>query len=209
MEAGKIIKALKKQYPDLKCFLTHQDPFQLLVAVILSAQCTDERVNKVTPVLFKRFKTARDFASCSIKELEKLIHSTGFYKNKAKSIQGMAKMLVKDFNGKVPKTMEELVKLPGVGRKTANVILSESFGINEGVCVDTHVLRLSQRLGFSKHKDPIKIEQDLMNQFPKKDWETISLTLITHGRKVCDARKPNCKECFLNKLCPSAFKINK
>jgi len=206
-QALAILKLLKKHYPGLKCFLTHQDPFQLLVAVILSAQCTDERVNKVTPILFKRFKTAKDFAECDIQELEELIHSTGFYKNKAKNIQAMARMVVKDFQGKVPKTMEELIKLPGVGRKTANVILAEAFGINEGVCVDTHVMRLSQRLGLSKHQDPVKIEQDLMHQIPKKDWETISLTLITHGRKVCGARKPNCKECFLNKLCPSAFKV--
>ncbi len=205
--AAIILQHLKKHYPNLKCFLSHQDPFQLLVAVILSAQCTDIRVNKVTPILFKRFKTAKDFAECNIKELETLIHSTGFYKNKAKNIQAMAKMLVKDFNSKVPKTMEELVKLPGVGRKTANVILAECFGLNEGVCVDTHVMRLSQRLGLSNHKDPIKIEQDLMKCIPKKDWETISLTLITHGRKVCNAKKPDCKGCFLNKVCLSAFKV--
>ncbi len=207
--ALEVLKQLKKNYPDLKCFLTHQDPVQLLVAVILSAQCTDERVNKVTPVLFKQFKTAKDFAECDIKELETLIHSTGFYKNKAKNIQAMAKMLVKDFQGKVPKTMEELVKLPGVGRKTANVILAECFGLNEGVCVDTHVMRLSQRLSLSKQKDPVKIEQDLMQLFPKKDWETLSLTLITHGKKVCNAKNPNCKGCFLNKLCPSAFRVDK
>ena len=205
--AEKVLDSLKKHYPDLKCFLHHGDPVQLLVAVMLSAQCTDERVNKVTPILFKRFKTAKDFAYCNIKELEKYIQSTGFYHNKAKHIQSACRMLVEEFHGKMPATMDKMIKLPGVGRKTANVVLATAHGIIVGVTVDTHVTRLSQRLGLTKHKDPVKIEKDLMKIIPKKDWDRVSLLLIQHGRQVCNARKPKCDECFLNKLCPSAFKV--
>jgi len=201
-----IIKILKKGYPDAKIALRFKNTWQLLVATILSAQCTDVRVNKVTPVLFKKYKTISDFAEAGLKEFEKDIHSTGFYKNKAKGIISSAKKILNEFNGKVPDTIEELTSLPGVGRKTANVILSSGFGIVVGIVVDTHVIRLSDRLGLTENKDPEKIEKDLMKIIPQEDWRVFSHLLILHGRKICVARRPLCAECRINKLCPSAFK---
>jgi len=198
----KIISILKKEYPDAKTPLKHRNSLELLIAVILSAQCTDARVNMVTPALFKKYKTAKDFANARQAELEKLIRSTGFYKNKAKSIKGMAEALIERHKGRVPGTLDELVKLPGVGRKTANVILGACFD-TPGIVVDTHVKRLSNRLGLTKNSDPVKIEFDLMDVIPKKDWNIFSLLLIFHGRAVCNARKPKCCECKVRNLCPS------
>ncbi len=188
----------------MECALLHDNPWQLLVSTILSAQCTDERVNKVTPDLFQKFRTPKDFATVPREEIEELIRSTGFFRNKAKSIQGAAEKVWKDHKGKVPNTMEALVELPGVGRKTANVILGTAFGKNEGVVVDTHVGRLSRRMGFSEHKDPVKVEKDLMALVSRKEWTMISHRLIWHGRKVCKAIKPRCGECVLAANCPSA-----
>lgn len=204
-----VIKILDKDYPKPTIALNYGNIFQLLVAVVLSAQCTDERVNKVTPALFKRYPKVKDFAGSKIEELEKLIYSTGFYKNKAKNIKAAAEMICSDFNEKVPDHMDSLLKLPGVARKTANVILSAGFGKNEGIVVDTHVCRLSGRLGWvdmqlSKKKNAVKIENKLMEIIPKKDWGKIAYLLILHGRNVCIARKPKCKICPLNKICPSA-----
>lgn len=202
--ATAISRILFKEYPKNQTALRYGNPFQLLVAVILSAQCTDVRVNIVTPQLFARFSTPGDFANAEVKELESLIHSTGFYHNKAKNIIGCAKALLEKHNGIVPQTMEELFQLPGVGRKTANVVLGEAFGKIEGVVVDTHVTRLSNRLGFTKEQDAVKIEKDLMPLIPKKKWYHFSHTLIFHGRKICAARKPLCGECRINTLCPSS-----
>ncbi|MBU1912475.1 MAG: endonuclease III [Candidatus Omnitrophica bacterium] len=201
-----IMRILKKEYPEAKIALRFENTWQLLVATILSAQCTDVRVNKVTPVLFRKYKTITDFAEAGIRELEKDIHSTGFYKNKAKGIIGSAKKILNEFKGNVPRTMEELTSLPGIGRKTANVILSSGFGIVAGVVVDTHVIRLSRRLGLAKNTDPGKIEEDLMKSVPAEDWGIVSHLMILHGRKICNARKPLCADCVINKLCPSAFK---
>nr|MBU1328871.1 endonuclease III [Candidatus Omnitrophota bacterium] len=201
-----IIKILKKEYPGAKIALRFKNTWQLLVATILSAQCTDVRVNKVTPVLFKKYNTISDFAEAGLKEFEKDIHSTGFYKNKAKSIIGSAKRILDDFGGKVPDTMEGLTGLPGIGRKTANVVLSSGFGIVVGVVVDTHVIRLSGKLGFTENKDPGRIEKDLMEIVPQEEWGVFSHLLILHGRKICVARRPLCAECRIGKLCPSAFK---
>ncbi len=200
----KIIQILKKEYPNARTCLYHGNALDLLVATILSAQCTDERVNRVTKVLFKKFKKAEDYAKVKQNVLEKYIFSTGFYKNKAKNIIAMATYLVKQHGGKVPDSMEELVKIPGVGRKTANVVLSEYFGKNAGIVVDTHVVRLSQLLGLTKNKDATRIEKDLMKIVPEKYWGEFSMMLILHGRNVCIANRPKCKECKLNKLCPSA-----
>ncbi|MEK7867741.1 MAG: endonuclease III [Candidatus Omnitrophota bacterium] len=200
-----IVKILKKEYPDANIALRFKNTWQLLVATILSAQCTDVRVNKVTPVLFKKYKTVSDFAKASLKEFEKDIYSTGFYKNKAKGIIGSAKKILNEFNGNVPDTMEGLISLPGIGRKTSNVILSSGFGIVVGIVVDTHVIRLSGRLGLTENKGPDKIEEDLMKLVPRKDWGIVSHLLILHGRKVCKARRPLCSDCAINKLCPSAF----
>ncbi|MCX5692416.1 MAG: endonuclease III [Candidatus Omnitrophica bacterium] len=204
-----IIRILKKEYPDAKIALRFKNTWQLLVATILSAQCTDVRVNKVTPVLFKKYKNISDFAEADPEEFEKAIHSTGFYRNKAKSIIGSANKILSGFNARVPDTMEELTGLPGVGRKTANVILSSGFGKIAGIVVDTHVIRLSCRLGLTKNTEPDKIENDLMKVVPKTEWAVFSHLLILHGRKICNARKPLCGECKLNKLCPSAFKGKK
>lgn len=204
-KALKIITILKELYPDATCSLTYDSPVQLLVATILSAQCTDERVNKVTPELFARFPDAIALANADRETLETLIRSTGFYRNKAKNIQGACQKIVKDFNGKVPQTMEELLLLSGVARKTANVVLAHAFGINAGVTVDTHVKRLSQRLGLTKATDPVKIEKDLMPLLPQKDWENFSIRIIYHGRQICKARKPNCQDCQLAFLCPSSL----
>jgi endonuclease-3 len=196
-----ILRILKITYPDVKTALRHQNPLQLLIATILSAQCTDVRVNEVTKELFRRLKTAQDFMEISLEELESLIRPTGFFKNKAKSIKGCCTAIVEKHGGKVPKRLEALVKLPGVGRKTANVVLGSAFGV-PGIVVDTHVKRLSQRLGLTKHTDPVKIEMDLMKIVPRDLWNEFSLQLIFHGRRVCKARKPACSLCPLNKVCP-------
>jgi len=197
-----LLKALKKNYPHPHCALNHENPLQLLVATILSAQCTDERVNKVTPALFRRYKTAQDFASSDPTELENLVRSTGFYRNKSKSIRGMAQMVTERYAGNIPRTMPELLELPGVARKTANVVLGTAFGEAVGVVVDTHVMRLSSRLGLSNKKTPEKVEQDLMKQVPPPDWIWFSHALITHGRRVCKARSPNCGACPIRPSCP-------
>jgi len=201
--ALEILVRLKRLYPDATCSLDYQTPVQLLVATILSAQCTDERVNMVTPALFRRFPDAPSLASASPEEVETLIKSTGFYRNKAKNIQGACRKIVTDFGGEVPQRMEELLTLPGVARKTANVVLAHAFGINAGVTVDTHVKRLSNRLGLTKESDPVKIERDLMKLLPQVDWENWSIRLIYHGRAVCNARNPACDRCALADLCPS------
>ena len=203
----KIIELLEKEYNHPKVALKYNNPLQLLIATMLSAQCTDKRVNMVTEKLFKKYKTAEDYANMDIKVFEQEIKSTGFYKNKAKNIQKCCKILVEKFGGEVPKTMEELISLPGVARKTANIVLGNAYGIVVGIAVDTHVRRLSQRLGLSKNKDPEKIEKDLMKIVPKNKWFDINYLLIEHGRKICNARKPKCEECVINRLCPSAFKI--
>ena len=199
--ALEILSRIQNLYPDATCSLDYSTPVQLLVATILSAQCTDERVNKVTPGLFGRFPDAESLANADILELEELVHSTGFYRNKAKNIQGACRMIVSDFNSVVPNTMTELLKLPGVARKTANVVLAHAYGINAGVTVDTHVKRLSQRLGLTKNTEPVGIEKDLMALLPQPDWENWSIRLIYHGRAVCKARSPSCDICELADLC--------
>lgn len=201
------IARLKSAYPDARTALDWSTPLELLVATILSAQTTDVRVNSVTPDLFAEYPTAAAYANADPTELEEAIRPTGFFRNKAKSLQGMARALVEDHGGEVPRTMKELVALPGVGRKTANVVLGNAFSIDEGVVVDTHVRRLSNRLGFTSHKDPEKIEQDLIETVPRRDWTVFSHLLILHGRSVCKARKPACGDCVVNDLCPSAFEI--
>ena len=204
---GKILLRLKKKFGEPHTALSHKKPLDLLMAVILSAQCTDAQVNRVTPALFRRFKTAEDYANAGLPEIESYIRPTGFYRSKAKSLKETGRIIAERFHGKVPKTMEELTQLRGVARKTANIVLTEGFGIVEGIAVDTHVKRLSWRLGLSKNRDPVKIEQDLMKLFPRAEWEDISMLLILHGRQTCFARKPKCGECKLQKLCPSAFKV--
>jgi len=204
--ASEVLARLKHLYPDATCSLTYSTPVQLLVATILSAQCTDERVNKVTPVLFAQFPDAEHLAHADLAELESLVRSTGFYRNKAKNIQAACRMIVTEFNSVVPQEMEQLLKLPGVARKTANVVLAHAYGINAGVTVDTHVKRLSHRLGFTKHTDPVRIEQDLIKLLPQPEWENWSIRLIYHGRSVCKARSPNCPGCQLADLCPAAGK---
>jgi endonuclease-3 len=198
-----VLRRLKRAYPDATCALHHRNPYELLVATILSAQCTDARVNLVTPALFTRYPTAHELAHADTAELEAIIQSTGFFRNKAKNLIGMARALVAEHGGEVPRTMAELHALPGVGRKTANVILGNAFGINEGVTVDTHVTRLSRLLGFTKHTDAEKIEQDLIPLFPQSDWALLSHLLIYHGRQVCIARRPQCGGCVLSEWCPS------
>jgi endonuclease-3 len=202
--AATIWKHLKKRWPDARCTLDFKNPLELLVATVLSAQCTDERVNQVTRGLFRKYKTARDYTSAKPQELERDVRSTGFYKNKAKSILGAAKILQEKHEGRVPDTMEALVELPGVARKTANVVLGTAFGKAEGVVVDTHVHRLSKRLALTKHDDPVKIERDLMALFPRRDWTALGHALVLHGRHVCRARKPLCGECVLSGICPSS-----
>ena len=199
-----ILEKLKSYYPRAKIVLKYANHFELLVAVLLSAQCTDKRVNIVTKSLFKKYKTVHDYANTDLAKLQQDIKSTGFYRNKAKNIQNAATMIVEKFKGEVPKTMEEILTLPGVARKTASVVLGNASSIVEGIAVDTHVKRLSQRLGFTKHTDPVTIEQDLMKLFPKKEWFKLTYLLIDHGRAICDAKKPKCGECFLSTLCPSA-----
>lgn len=199
-----IIRRLKRTYPDAACSLEHRDPLQLLVSTILSAQCTDERVNIVTETLFKEYGDAADYANADPEVLEEQIKSTGFYRNKTKSIVGMAQALVSKHGGEVPRTMDQLVKLPGVGRKTANVVLGNAFGIDEGVVVDTHVRRISNRLGLTDNADPVKIEADLMKLVPKSDWTLFPHLLIDHGRAICQARKPKCEICPVSDLCPAS-----
>jgi len=199
---SKLCAILKKAYPDADCSLDHKDPFQLLIATILSAQCTDERVNRVTPALFKKYPGPAEMAAAPVSDLEKLVHSTGFYKNKALSLKEASKAIVANFGGKVPRTMEELLTLRGVARKTANVVLGSSFGIAAGVVVDTHVKRLAFRLGLTRETDPAKIEQDLMKALPRTDWIWFAHALVLHGRAVCDARKPLCEKCPAAGLCP-------
>lgn len=203
----KIISLLKKEYPDSRCTLDFKTPHQLLVATILSAQCTDERVNIVTKDLFKKYKKPIDYAVATITDLENDIRSTGFFRNKAKAIKGSSAIIVGPYRNRMPDNLEELTKLPGVGRKTGSVILGAAFGIAEGIVVDTHVSRLSQRLGFTRNKDAVKIEKDLMQIIPKKDWIIISHLLIDHGRQVCKARRPDCLNCILRKFCPSANQL--
>ncbi len=202
--AKKIVAKLKAEYPDAHCALDHRTPFELLAATILSAQCTDVRVNMVTPALFAKYPTARDLAAARPEDVEDLVRSTGFFRNKTKSLIGMATAVAERHGGEVPKDMEALRVLPGVGRKTANVVLGTAFGINDGVVVDTHVGRLSGLLKLSKHQDPEKVERDLMALVPRDDWTLLSHLLITHGREVCIARRPQCGRCVLAKLCPSA-----
>ena len=204
--AGEIFKRLGRMYPGAKCVLIHKNVWELLVSVILSAQCTDKRVNIVTPPLFKRFTSIKAFADADIHEIEEKIRSTGFFRNKAKSIKGAAQKLLKDFKGIVPDTMEKLITLPGVARKTANVILYAWYGKNEGVIVDTHVKRVSNRLGLTKEESPEKIEKDLMNLFPKNDLGKLAYFIGDHGRNVCKAPTPKCAECELKDLCPGAKK---
>lgn len=199
-----ILDRLKRAYPDARCALDHRNPFQLLVATILSAQTTDVRVNLVTPKLFSRYPNAAALARARPADVEAIIRSTGFFRNKARSIIGMAQAVVADHGGEVPGTMDDLLTLPGVGRKTANVVLGNAFGLNEGVVVDTHVARLSKLLGLTRQDDPVKIEQALMRLFPRDDWALLSHLLIFHGRRVCIARRPKCGECVLADLCPSA-----
>src|SRR5262245_36691390 len=199
--AGPINDTLKRLYPEAFTALAHANPLQLLIATILSAQCTDARVNTVTPALFARYKTAQDFAECNIKELEALIKPTGFYKNKAKNIRACCAAIVARFRGVVPNTLDDLVSLPGVGRKTANVVLGDAFG-TPGITVDTHVGRLSRRLGLTRHHDPVKVEFALMELVPQAEWTMFSHRLILHGRRVCHARNPRCEQCPLAGLCP-------
>lgn len=199
-----ILSRLKKEFPQPKTALHHENPFQLLIATILSAQCTDERVNMVTPGLFKKYPSPKHFAKADQAELEQEIRSTGFYRMKAKNVIACSKALVDKHGGEVPDKIDDLVQLPGVGRKTANVVLGQAFGISSGVVVDTHVHRLSQRLGFTKEDTPEKIEKDLMELFPHKDWIDVGTLLILHGRRTCKARKPLCGGCVMNDVCPSS-----
>ena len=202
----KIIELLEKDYPKAKTALQYISPLEILIATILSAQCTDKRVNIVTKSLFKKYRTAEDYANADLAELEEAVRSTGFYRNKAKNIKNSGWMLVEKYNSQVPRTMSELIELPGVARKTANIVLSNAYGVIEGIAVDTHVRRLSQRLGLTENRNPNKIEADLMENVPKSHWKRITDLLIFHGRNVCTARKPKCSICSLNKICPSAFK---
>ena len=202
--AAEAFKRLKKAYPRARVELGHRNALELLVATILSAQCTDSRVNQVTPALFKKYRTAKDYANADLKTFELEIRSTGFYKNKAKNIVNACKLLVEKHGGRVPETMAELVELPGVARKTANIVLADAFGIIEGIPVDTHVWRLSQRLGLTKHDDQNKIEKDLCALLPRGQWWRFSTLLIWHGRRACMARKPACSKCVLNDFCPRA-----
>jgi len=204
---NKILQILRRTYPDVKTALRYQNPLEMLIATILSAQCTDVRVNEVTKPLFKKLRTAKDYADSPLAELEEMIRPTGFFRNKAKSIKACCQGLVEKHGGKVPDSMEALIKLPGIGRKTANVILGSAFGI-PGIVVDTHVKRLSQRIGLTKEKDPVKIEFELMDLIPKKDWIDFSHELIWHGRRLCPARKPKCPQCPLQELCDYGRKIS-
>lgn len=204
---NKILKILSNTYPDVKTALAHRNPLEMLIATILSAQCTDARVNEVTKTLFRKLQTVKDFAEVPIEDLEEMIRPTGFYRNKAKSIKACCAALLKKHGGKVPDNMEALVQLPGIGRKTANVVLGSAFGI-PGIVVDTHVMRVSQRIGLTEESDPVKIEFDLMRLIPKKDWIDFSHQMIWHGRRLCPARKPKCPQCPLRELCDYGEKIS-
>ena len=199
--AIKIVQILKEYYPDAKCSLNFNHPFELLVATILSAQCTDERVNKTTPHIFAKYSTPKDFANIDIQELENLIHPCGFYKNKAKNIKACAQKIITDFNGEVPQIAQELLSLPGVGRKTANVVMLEAFGIAQGIAIDTHAKRISNLMGLSKETDPLKIEQDLLKLFPQEYLKDINHLFMWHGRNICVARNPKCENCPINQYC--------
>ena len=204
--AQRILTLLRKEYPDVKgTELRFSNALELLVATILAAQCTDRKVNEVTETLFKRYKTAEDYAKADLEELQEFVKPMGFYRNKARFIKAAAEKLVKDFDSEIPRSIEEMTRLPGVARKTANIVLSNAFGIVEGIAVDTHVMRLSERLDLTKEKNREKIEEDLMKLYPKTQWFEVSNLLITHGRRICVARHPKCGACLLNKLCPSAF----
>ena len=205
-KAIEILDILKNTYPDAKCSLDFNTPFELLIAVILSAQCTDERVNKTTPILFSKFDTPKDFASAELTDIEDLIHPCGFYKNKAKNIKATSIILLDKFNGEVPHTMEELITLPGVGRKTVNVVMLEAFHNPQGVAIDTHAKRISNRIGFSKEKDPIKIEKDILNLFSKEYYYDINHILIWHGRNICKSQNPLCEKCSIKNLCKNSKK---
>lgn len=202
-----IIRRLKKAYPDAHCALNHTNAFELLIATILSAQCTDAMVNIVTSDLFRKYRGPEDYVKVSQKELERDIHSTGFFRNKAKNIQAACRRIIEVYHGEIPRTMDEILTLGGVARKTANVVLGNAFGISSGIVVDTHISRLSQRLGLTKNKTPEKIERDLVELVPKKHWVMFPHWVIYHGRQICHARKPKCGECVLSNICPSAFKV--
>lgn len=199
-----MLERLYAIYPLPRCELNFQTPLEILIATILSAQCTDKRVNEVTQTLFQKYRTPKDYLAVPQEELEQDIHSTGFFRNKTKNIRGACRLLIERFDGRVPATMEELLTLPGVARKTANVVLGASFGVAEGIAVDTHVTRLAFLLGLTRHRDPVKIEQDLMRRFPRREWINVSHLLILHGRRVCVARRPDCAACVLNDVCPSS-----
>jgi len=203
MDVERLIRLLKEAHPDATCALTHANPFQLLVATILSAQCTDVRVNMVTPVLFAKYPDAESMSRAPQADLERIVRTTGFFRNKAKSIRGASERLVSEYGGAVPRTMEELLSLPGVARKTANVVLGVGHGVSEGIVVDTHVARVSRRLGLSRAKNAVEIERDLMGRIPREEWILFSHLLIFHGRRVCVARKPRCESCSVFELCPS------
>ncbi|MHC4940822.1 MAG: endonuclease III [Planctomycetota bacterium] len=202
--AHEVVQRLRVEYPDAECALVHKNPYELIVATVLSAQCTDEMVNKVTPALFKRYPTPGQLGRARQETVEKLIHSTGFYRNKAKNIRGLGKKLDEEFGGEVPRTMDELLSLPGVARKTANVVLGVAFRIADGIVVDTHVKRITKLLGLTRNTDPVKVEKDLVKLLPQDDWIDISHLLIWHGRKVCIARRPRCEACVLADRCVSA-----
>jgi endonuclease-3 len=202
--AREIQRRLSTEYPDAHCELDHRNPFELAVATILSAQCTDKRVNLVTPELFRRWPTPEALAKATQREIETVIKSTGFFRNKAKSLKGLAKALVAEHGGEVPRTTQELVALPGIGRKTANVILGNAYGLNEGIVVDTHVARLSKRFGLTRETDPVRIERALIPLFDRPTWTMLSHLLIWHGRRTCDARRPRCTDCVLSDICPSS-----
>ncbi len=204
---GEVVSRLKEEYPDARTELNWKNPLELLVATTLSAQSTDVRVNEVTKELFEKYRTAEDYATSDLEQLEEEIRPVGFFRNKARAIRDMARMLVEEYGGEIPHSMPELVSLPGVGRKTANVLLGNAFGVNEGVVVDTHVRRLSNRLGLSGERDPEKIERDLLGVVPEEERALFSHLLIFHGRRICKARKPGCSGCVLNHVCPSAFKV--
>jgi len=206
-EAAEVIRRLEIEYPDARIALKYSNPLELLVATILSAQCTDEMVNKVTRSLFARYRTAEDYASANLEEFEQEIRPTGFYHNKARNVIATAKLIIANFGGEVPKTMAELITLPGVARKTANIVLYNAYGVIEGIAVDTHVRRVSGRLWLTRENDPDKIEEDLMKQVLRAKWGSFPYLLIEHGRAICAAKKPKCEICLLNDICPSAFKV--
>ena len=208
-DAKKIVEKMKERYPDATCSLDFTTPFEMLVSVMLSAQCTDERVNKTTLSIFAKYSTPEDFANIDIKKLEELIHPCGFYKNKAKNIKACAEKIVKEFNGQVPKTMEELITLPGVGRKSANVVMLEAFGDAQGIAVDTHCKRISNKIGLSHESEPEKIEQDLLKIFNKEDYKDVNHLFVWHGRNTCIARKPKCNECIVKDMCDEYLKGEK